>query len=163
MISLVEIDVLIGEGFEGYLEEDWLRSIAKRVLIAQEVNSETELGLVIASQERIQQLNRDYLGHDRPTDVIAFSLLPESSVGEDLPSFVPPPDGVSHLGEVIISYPQAVVQAEEQGHSIKREITILIIHGILHLLGYEDEKPELKRQMEAREQEILSYIEGEKT
>ena len=163
MINPVEIDVLIGEGFEGYLEEDWLRSIAKRVLIAQEVNSETELGLVIASQERIQQLNRDYLGHDRPTDVIAFSLLPESSVGEDLPSFVPPPDGVSHLGEVIISYPQAVVQAEEQGHSIKREITILIIHGILHLLGYEDEKPELKRQMEAREQEILSYIEGEKT
>ena len=163
MINPVEIDVLIGEGFEGYLEEDWLRSIAEQVLIAQGISSEVELGLVIAGQGRIQQLNRDYLGQDRPTDVIAFSLLPESSVGEDLPSFVPPPDGVSHLGEVIISYPQAVAQAEEQGHSIKKEITILIIHGILHLLGYEDEKPELKRQMEAREQEILSYIEGEKT
>jgi len=158
----VEINVLIEEGFGEYLEEDWLQSVAERVLIAQGVSSEAELGLVIASQERIQQLNRDYLGRDRPTDVIAFPLLPESSVGGDLLPFVPPPDGVSHLGEVIISYPQAVVQAEEQGHSIKKEITILIIHGILHLLGYEDEKPGLKRQMRAREKEILSCIEGEK-
>jgi probable rRNA maturation factor len=67
---------------------------------------------------------------------------------------------VQHLGEVIISYPQAVIQADERGHSIEREITILIIHGILHLLGYEDKKPELKRQMNAREAEILSHIEG---
>ena len=159
----MEINVLIEGGVGEHLEEDWLRSVAEQVLIAQGVNSEAELGLVIASQERIQQLNKDYLGRDRPTDVIAFSLLPESSAGGDLLPFVPPPDGLSHLGEVIISYPQAVAQAEEQGHSIKKEITILIIHGILHLLGYEDEKPELKRQMRAREKEILSCIEGEKS
>ena len=65
-----------------------------------------------------------------------------------------------HLGEVIVSYPQAIAQAEEQGHSIKREVTILIIHGVLHLLGYGDETTELKRQMRAREKEILGYIEG---
>ena len=163
IISPMEINVLIDDGFEECLDINWLQSVVRQVLMAQDVSSDAEVGLVIASQERIQQLNRDYLGQDRPTDVIAFSLLPESSVGEDLPSFVPPPDGVSHLGEVIISYPQAVTQAEEQGHSIKKEITILIIHGILHLLGYEDEKPELKRKMRAREKEILSCIEGEKS
>jgi probable rRNA maturation factor len=62
------------------------------------------------------------------------------------------------LGEVIIAYPQAVIQAKEHGHSVKREVTILIIHGVLHLLGYVDEKPELRHQMAAKEGEILSYI-----
>jgi len=67
---------------------------------------------------------------------------------------------VLHLGEVIISYPQAVIQAMEHQHSIEREIAILIIHGVLHLLGYEHDKPELEHQMRAKEAEILSYIEG---
>ena len=75
-------------------------------------------------------------------------------------SFPQPPDGVRHLGEVIISYPQAVIQAEEHQHSVKRELAILIIHGVLHLLGYDHETPELEQQMIAREREILSYIEG---
>ncbi|GAI17313.1 unnamed protein product, partial [marine sediment metagenome] len=100
-----------------------------------------------------------YLGRDEPTDVLAFSAIEE--IGTDFPPFVMPPDGVLHLSEVIISYPQAVTQAEEHQHSIKKEIAILIIHGILHLLGYEHDKPELKRLMSAREDEILSHIEGE--
>ena len=159
MIGSVEINVLIEEGLEGCLELGWLQSLAKQVLVFQGVSSEAELGLVIASQERVQELNRSYLGRDRPTDVLAFSMLPEPPAGGDLPPFVQPPDGVLHLGEVVISYPQAAIQAEEHGHSIRREIAILIIHGALHLLGYEDEKPELKRQMSAKEKEILSYIE----
>ncbi len=153
----MEINVLIEPGLEGYPELSWLRSVAERVLVAQEVSSSAELGLVIASQERVQELNRSYLGRDEPTDVLAFSMLP---AGGDLPPFVPPPDGVLHLGEVIIAYPQAVIQAEEHRHSVKREVAILIIHGVLHLLGYRDDKPEVKRLMSAREKEILSYIEN---
>ena len=154
----MEINVLIDEDLKGCLEVSWLKNIAEQVLVAQDTGSGVELGLVITSQERVQQLNRNYLGRDEPTDVLAFSMLPEA----DRPPFVTPPDGVLHLGEVIIAYPQAVSQAREHRHSIKREIVILIIHGVLHLLGYEDEKPELKRQMRAREGEILSYIEGQK-
>ena len=153
----MEINVLIEEGLEGCLEVSWLRSLAEQVLVAQGVNSSAELGLVIASQERVRQLNRSYLGKDEPTDVLAFSMLPR---GGDLPPFVQPPDGALHLGEVIISYPQALIQAEEHRHSVEREVAILIIHGVLHLLGYEDDKPELKRLMSAREKEILSHIEG---
>ena len=163
IISSVEINVLIEEGVEACLEVSWLQSVAGQVLVAQGVSSRAELGLVIAGQEKVQQLNRDYLGRNEPTDVLAFSLLPEQPAEEDLTPFVQPPDGVLHLGEVIVSYPQAVIQAEEQGHSIKREIAILIIHGVLHLLGYEDEKPELKRKMRAREKELLSHIEGGKS
>ena len=159
----MEINVLIDEGFEGYLEVSWLQSVAEQALVAQDADSRVELGLVITNQERVRQLNQSYLGIDEPTDVLAFSMLPEPlAVGESevSSSFVQPPDGVLHLGEVIISYPQAVTQAEEHRHSVKREIAILIIHGVLHLLGYEHDKPELERQMKTREQEILSCIEG---
>ncbi len=159
----MEINVLIDEGFEGCLEVSWLQSVAEHVLVAQDVGSKTELGLVITNQERVQQLNRSYLGQDEPTDVLAFSMLPEPlATGEPEGSspFAQPPDGVLHFGEVIISYPQAVVQAEEHRHSVKKEVAILIIHGVLHLLGYEHDKPELERQMKTREKEILSCVEG---
>lgn len=159
----MEINILIDEGLEGCIDVSWLQSIAEQALVFQGVSSTVELGLVIASGKRVQQLNRSYRGRDEPTDVLAFAMLPEfpaerkAEVG--IPSFATPPNGIKHLGEVIISYPQAVTQAKEHQHSVKREIAILIIHGVLHLLGFEDEKPELKQKMTAREREILNHIE----
>ena len=159
----MEISVLADEGLEECIDTDWLKKVAEQVLVAQRVSANVELGLFIAGGERVQQLNRDYLAKDEPTDVLAFAMLPEQSAqgmtGTDFPPFVIPPDGVLHLGEVIIAYPQAVTQAEEHQHSVKREIAILLIHGVLHLLGYEHNKPALKRKMTAREAEILNYIE----
>ena len=157
----MEINVLIDEGLGVHLEVSGLQGIIERVLIAEGVSPDAELGLVITSQERVQELNRSYRGKDEPTDVLAFAMLPAEAKPEpDFPTFITPPDGVLHLGEVIISYPQATMQAEERQHSIEREITILIIHGVLHLLGYDDEQPEPKQQMVAREREILSQVEG---
>ena len=159
----MDINVLIEKGLEEKLDINWLQGIAGQVLVAQGAGSNTELGLVIVGQEKIHELNSKYLGKDEPTDVIAFSMLPEPAGGEltekDLPPFATPPNGISHLGEVIISYPQTVLQAEDQHHSVQKEITILIIHGILHLLGYDDLEPELRQQMRTREAEILSNIE----
>jgi len=156
----MEINVLIDEGVAGSPEENWLENVAEKVLVAQGAGSTAELGLVIVGQEKIRQLNLSYLGEDKPTDVLAFSMLHEQP-GRDTATFVVPPDGKKHLGEVIIAYPQAVIQAEEHRHSVKREIAILIIHGVLHLLGYEHDNPELEREMRAREVEVLSSIEGE--
>ncbi len=153
----MEIDVLIDEGVEVPFGVDWLRGVAGQVLASQNVGADVELGLVIAGQDRVQELNREYRGRDEPTDVLAFSTVEET--GADSPPFISPPDGLLHLGEVIISYPQAVMQAEEHRHPLKREIAILIIHGVLHLLGYDHEEPERERQMRAREAEILSDIE----
>ncbi len=151
-MAKAEIDVIIDGDFEGCPEKSWLRSLAEQALLAQGVSSNAELGIVIATQERVQELNRSYRGQDKPTDVLAFYMTPREE------KFVSPPDGILHLGEVIISYPQAVIQAKEHKHSIKRELAILLIHGVLHLLGYDHEKPEERRQMRAREKKILSSI-----
>ena len=157
----MEINVLIDESVEGSPEASWLQSIAEQVLIAQGASSDVELGLVITSQEKVQELNRNYRQKDEPTDVLAFPMsATEGKPEPDSPPFVVPPDGMRHLGEVIVSYPQALMQAKEHQHSIEKEIAILIIHGILHLLGYEHDKPELKRQMRAREAGILNYVES---
>ncbi|MFH1031966.1 MAG: rRNA maturation RNase YbeY [Chloroflexota bacterium] len=152
----MEINVLI-EGLKGKLTKRWLKSLAESVLVAQGVSPDTELSLVIVNQEKIQELNRAYLGRNRPTDVLAFSMLPR----EDRIHLFPSPDGILHLGEIIISYPQAVIQAKEHHHSVKKEIAILTIHGLLHLLGYDHDKPELDKQMKAKEKETLGYIKGE--
>jgi len=152
----MEINISIDKGFDGCPASDWLEGVARQVLEAQEAGAEAEVGLLIATQERVKELNRDYLGEDAPTDVLAFSAREE---GADLP-FIHPPDGLIHLGEVIIAYPQAVIQADEHRHPVKKELAILIIHGLLHLLGYDHDQPDSERRMRAREAELLGYIGG---
>lgn len=149
MIHCMEINVLIDEPLARNLDARWLELLAVRVLDAEGVNSQIEMGLVIASQERVQALNYKYLGKDEPTDVIAFHM--KSPDGE---TFVLPPDGLLHLGEVVISYPQAVIQAGNEGHSVTKEIATLFVHGILHLMGYRDDSPDLKRIMMKRQSDI---------
>jgi probable rRNA maturation factor len=150
------VNVLIDEEYEGELEADWLRSVAEQVLIAENAAPEVELGLVITGQARIQELNLVHLGVEAPTDVLAFPMTPEED--SDLPGFVTPPDGAVHLGEVIISFPQAFIQADEHRHPVKKEVAILIIHGVLHLLGYDHDAPEPEQRMRARETEILALV-----
>jgi len=152
----MEINISIDQGFHGCPTPGWLEAVAKKVLEAQGAGAEAEMSLLIATSERIKELNREYLGEDEPTDVLAFSAREE---GAGLP-FIHPPDGLLHLGEVIIAYPQAVIQAAEHGHPVKKELAILIIHGLLHLLGYDHDKPDLERRMKTRERELLGYIEG---
>jgi probable rRNA maturation factor len=120
-----------------------------------------DIGLVIASDETVHNLNRSYRGVDASTDVLAFALT-KSGSGE-VEHFAMPPDKILHLGEVIVSYHQAERQAErqaeEQHHSIERELALLVVHGVLHLLGYDHGKPEAEHNMRAMEAEILNSIE----
>ena len=152
-----EINVIIEGVFENCPGEDWLRNVAEQAITAEGITSDAELGLVVTGQERVQELNRVYRGKDRPTDVLSFGMAPALEETEAT-HFVTPPDGILHLGEVIISYPQAVIQAREHEHPIKKEIAILIIHGVLHLCGCDHEKPEPGRLMRMREAEILSQV-----
>ncbi len=160
MTAEMEINVLFDKGLKDCLEVSWLKAIAEQVLTAERADPSTEMGLVIASQERVKQLNKAYLGRDEPTDVLAFSMLEERDAAKQS-LFINPPDDIAHLGEVIISYPQAVKQAEEHRHSVKRELAILIIHGVLHLLGYDHNTLKPKRLMSAREAAILNLAKGE--
>ena len=154
----MEINVLIEEDIIIELDVGWLEKVVGQTMLAENVLPSAEVGLVITGQEKIRELNRTYRGKDRPTDVLAFALSEQKP--EETP-FVAAPDAVLHLGEVLISYPQAVIQAEEQQHSVKKELAVLIIHGVLHLLGYDHEKPAMKREMQAREAEILNLIQKE--
>ena len=154
-MSRYEINIEIEGNISDPPQRTWLRRVSREVLAAQGVAA-AEMGLVIADEETMQRLNRDYRGIDATTDVLAFSLQEASSADE---AFVTPPDGLTHLGEVIICHPQAQRQALEQGHSLDRELAILLIHGILHLLRYDHETPEQEPRMRAEEQRILSLLE----
>ena len=149
---LEEIEISVEEEFRGVVDQGWVRRIAQTVLKAEGVAPPYEVSLVFTDSETVQQLNRDYRGVDEPTDVLAFCMLSQKEVDD---SFALPPDEVTRLGEVIISYPQAIEQAREQGHSPERELALLIIHGILHLLDYDHEEPEEEDEMRKREKELL--------
>jgi probable rRNA maturation factor len=153
----METNVLIEEGLQIDLDVEWLQHILEKPLLFENVPPVIEISLVIVGQERIHELNREYRGKDQPTDVLSFAMA-EQKTEEEETDFLTPPDGLIHLGEIIISYPQAVIQAAEHGHSIQKEMAILITHGVLHILGYDHEKPEMEPEMQAKENEILAEI-----
>jgi probable rRNA maturation factor len=151
----MEINVLFDEGFESVLDEDWLRNIAAVALLT-EHQSDAEMGILITGQEKIQQLHKEYMDEDTPTDVLSFAMMEKSSPDE--PDFIFPTGDAVHLGEVIISYPQAQLQAAERGHSAKKEVAILLVHGVLHLLGYDHDEPARQQQMQEREKAVLGLV-----
>ncbi len=155
----MEINLTIEREFAGCPDAGWFQRIAEQVLEVQSVGPNAELGILITGQEKMQELNRTYRGEDHPTDVLSFYMnIPEEESDGKSERFVVAPDGVTHLGEVVISYPQAMLQAEEHSHSVNRELVVLTIHGILHLLGYDHEDEQQRQEMVAREQAILNSI-----
>lgn len=158
MMSAMEINILFDTGFEHIFSEEWLDTIASRTLRF-EGKTEVEMGILITGQEKIQELNTRYLQEDHPTDVLSFAM--NETGGNDSIVFPETVDNLQHLGEVIISYPQAVIQAAEHHHPVTTEAAILLIHGILHLLGYDHDIPEHEKIMKSRERAILQLIQGD--
>ena len=151
----MEINILFDEGFEDTLKEDWLRQVASQALNA-EHQTDAEMGILITGQDKIRQLHKEYMDEDEPTDVLSFAMREKGPL--DAPDFVFPAGDAAHLGEVIISYPQAEIQAAEHGHSAKKEVAILLIHGVLHLVGYDHDQPERQKKMQAKEKAILKLV-----
>ena len=152
----MEINISIEGKFAGCPKPAWLRKVAMAALKNEGADKKAELSLIVTGQKRVRDLNKAYLGEDRPTDVLSFPMLTEPEKGP----FVTAPDGKKHLGEVLISYPQVVIQAEEHGHAAEREMAVLIIHGVLHLLGYDHAGAAEGRKMRAREAAILASLEA---
>jgi len=138
--------ITIDEAFARDVAADPLEQIALRVLESEDVGV-AEMGVVVTNDETVRRLNREYAGDDHATDVLSFSLRE----GEEFTN----PDGVDRLGEVIISHPTAVRQAGDAGHSVEDEVAHLLVHGILHLLGYDHLEPEDEVVMRAREDHLL--------
>ncbi len=95
-----------------------------------------DLTIVLTDDAQLQALNRQYLGVDAPTDVLSFAS------GEPDPE-----TGATYLGDVVLSVPQAQVQAAAAGHPLEAEVQLLVVHGVLHLLGYDHAEPEAKGRM----------------
>lgn len=123
-----------------------LREIALRVLEEEHVDA-GELTVVITDEKTVQELNRTYRGVDAPTDVLSFPFGEE----EVLPEEEAPP----YLGDVIIALPVAEAQARRYGHPLQEELRLLVVHGVLHLLGYDHATEEEEARMWQRQERIL--------
>ncbi len=113
----------------------------------------SEVSILLTDDQEIQRLNLQYRNIDASTDVLAFSLV------EGLDD-CPLPDGIGEflLGDIIISTETAQRQANHLGHSFQHELTVLLIHGLLHLLGFDHNNIEDEKKMFAQEKIILQHI-----
>ncbi len=145
------LDVQIDPQFRDLLVPQPLRQTAQAVLEHQRVIGPCELALVISDDATLRDLNRRHRGVDAPTDVLAF---PDDTQGP----FVEAPGIPRYLGDVVISFQRAETQAAEAGHDPLSEIHLLVIHGILHLLGYEDTTEQQRTRMWAVQAEILQSL-----
>lgn len=138
------------EGFPAELETV-IEKIAVDSLRYEAFPEECEISVSIVDNEEIHQINKQFRGIDRPTDVLSFPQLTFEE-GERMERNE---DGEVVLGDIIISLERAREQAEEYGHSLKREIAFLTAHSMLHLLGYDHMTPEEEKEMFAKQKEIL--------
>lgn len=141
------------------IDRQFLKKVAQNVLDAERLKSKVELSIALVGETRMRALNKKYRGKDRVTDVLSFGE-PKNQKNKTPKNetFVGPPDNVVRLGEVIICPGEAKKNAAKIGHSVKKEIAILIIHGVLHLLGYDHEKEYGRDKMARRQEEILSSL-----
>ncbi len=116
-----------------------LKALAAFVLAAEKVRGPVDLALDLTNPARIRTLNRRFRGVDRTTDVISFRSAPPPQLE----------------GDIAINIHQAVIQAKKMRHPLKRELRLLWIHGILHLLNYTDYEPKPRRRMFKRQNELL--------
>ena len=103
--------------------------------------------VIIVNNEKIHEINKEYRGIDRPTDVISFALEDDKSFNRN---------DIRVLGDIYISIDKVKSQSEEYGHSFKRELFFLTIHGLLHLLGYDHMNKEEEKIMFDKQEEVLS-------
>ena len=176
------ISVQIAPAFAADLDADRLHRLACYLLAAEGVAEPVEVGVVVTNDAEIHNLNRQYLGHDYPTDVISFTAADEAAgppialppAGPAVPAdpavldatniqFVHPPGWPRYLGDVVISYETAAAQAPEYGHSPAAEVDVLLAHGILHLLGYDDQADPDRHAMHARQQSLVDAFAAQDT
>lgn len=126
-----------------------LREIVAACLEAEEAPSGAVLGILLCGDRQMRRLNREFRGKDRTTDVLSFSDLDSVDEAPPIPDGEPP-----MLGEIAVSLPQCARQAEEQGVPYGRELLRLVVHGVLHVLGYDHIEAGDRALMEPRERDL---------
>lgn len=124
---------------------------------------EAEVNLLLTMNDEIREMNREFRQIDRATDVLSFPMVDYEDAGqfdflEDSNEYFHPESGELMLGDIVISKEKVLAQAEEFGHSVKREYAFLIAHSMLHLFGYDHMEDEERMTMENMQKEILSQL-----
>jgi probable rRNA maturation factor len=155
----MSLDIEFIQEYEPALSDDLLDMLCRVLEEAARVEEvEGEVTVTFVDNARIHELNREYRGIDRPTDVLSFAMNEEGE--EEIEIFFDEEmEGMPNmLGDIIISIPKTREQAEEYGHSFERELGFLAVHGFLHLLGYDHMTEEDEKEMFSRQEEILHRV-----
>jgi probable rRNA maturation factor len=141
------IHIEIAEGIQPEFELDFLEKAVQEVLRHEHAAEDADVTLMLTGDEQIQELNRQFLEIDEPTDVLSFPA-----------DFVDPDNQHTYLGDVILSLPRARAQAQTGAHPVEDELKLLVVHGMLHLLGYDHADPTGKDEMWAVQKDILESL-----
>ncbi|MFR8535753.1 MAG: rRNA maturation RNase YbeY [Lacrimispora saccharolytica] len=149
----------------GFDPKTLAHQVIDQVLDMEQCPYEAEAELILTDPENIRRMNREFRGIDRETDVLSFPMTEypapasfdflETEAGDDCFN---PDTGELLLGDIVISVPRAEAQAEEYGHSLRREYAFLIAHSMLHLLGYDHMSPEEAAVMEQKQEAALQAL-----
>ena len=159
----MDVKIMLSRSRPGLGHNEARRLIQRAISAAlreEKVPDDCEVSVLLTDNEGIHELNRDYRGVDRPTDVLSFPAN-ELSPGEFDADLCErdPETGRVFLGDMAISLEKCEAQAEKFGHSFERELMYLTVHSTLHLLGYDHvDEAEMKRQMRGREDVIMSRL-----
>ena len=157
MTLLLEEEVEIPFSFDyKQVAED----VVKQTLAFEEFPYEVEVSMVLTDDASIHQLNQEFRHMDRATDVLSFPMLSYTTAGDysEIDENICSDSGEILLGDIVISVEHVLAQAEEFGHSQKREFAFLIAHSMLHLLGYDHMSPEEASIMEKKQTKILEFL-----
>jgi undecaprenol kinase len=150
----IDVSVLVDPEVCGNVDQARLNEVMRQILSREGMDKPLTVGLLITTGENIRRLNLTYRGQDRETDVLAFRMQ------DDDDRFVSAPSRHMHLGDVVVSYPHAVTQAEQYGHPLEEELDRLVVHGALHLVGYTDQTDEARHTMWQRQEALLREVRG---
>ena len=139
----------------GALEPAWLERLEEILPLYAEQEGLPDalvIGLTFCDDDAIRAINAEYRGIDRATDVLSFPLYERD---DEIELF---DDELSPFGDIVLSVPHAIAQAEEYGHSVEREVCYLVVHGLMHLAGYDHIEPEDKSERRAEEEALLNKV-----
>lgn len=141
------INVQVLDDYQQHVPEDWIETAARAALSHMSTVEDSELTVVIQSNEDLRNLNREFRGVDAPTDVLAF---PADELDPD--------SGNRYIGDIAIAYPYAREQAQQAGHPLEHELKLLVVHGVLHLFELDHVEPEDTREMWAAQYSIMDAL-----
>lgn len=162
MILVNDMEIIVSTEPENLnVDEEIISEIKRAVLTIGELYDveNSEVSITLTNDKTIHELNKNYRGIDRPTDVLSFAFREsdEPKINFDSEE-VDEINKIDVLGDIIISIERAEIQAEDYGHSFKREIIFLTVHGMLHLLGYDHIEENDRLEMEQEQKFIMERL-----